>query len=256
MKIIRFEIIILKVKEMKKKVFIIIILMLGIGICAFSGYKLLVINREYSVSEELYSQQEELYVKKSESDGNENKNDTVDFVSLQKLNPDICGWIEIPQIKVSYPILQGENNNTYLRHLPDGTYNIGGSIFIDERCSNDFTFPVTVIYGHYMHNGSMFGRLKKFLDTSFMQKNPNFKIYTPDRVIEAQIISCFEIDKKSDIYTLPENEITKDYIKAISDASGTDFGSIDTKNYNIVLLSTCSHSFESARTVVAAIYKK
>lgn len=241
---------------MKKKFIIFIILVIGIGICVFSGYKILVINREYSASAELYSKQEELYVKKVEAEEKQNKNDIVDFVSLQKLNPDICGWIEIPQIKMSYPILQGENNNTYLRHLPDGTYNVGGSIFIDERCGNDFTSPVTVIYGHYMHNGSMFGRLKKFLDASFMQKNSNFKIYTPDRVIEAQIISCFEVDKKSDIYALPENEITKEYIKAISDASGMDFGSIDTKNYNIVLLSTCSHSFESARTVVAAIYKK
>ncbi len=247
----------LKVMYMKKKIFAVIPLILGIVICAFAGYKILVINREYKASITLYSEQEELYVKKidfGESDGNIIEKKAVDFKSLKKLNHDICGWIDIPQIKVSYPVLQGENDNTYLRHLPDGAYNIGGSIFIDERCENDFTSPVTVIYGHYMRNGSMFGRLKKFLDVPFLRKNPDFKIYTPNGDIDAHIVACFETDKDSDIYVLPESEITEEYAAALSKASGADFTGLNKEEYRIILLSTCSHSFESARTVVAAVY--
>ncbi len=242
--------------KMKKKIIGIILLAAGLAVCVFAGYKLFVINREYKLSEELYSEQEKKYVKIEQLDEKDTGGITVDFAGLKKENSDICAWLHIPSISVSYPVLQGENNNTYLRHLPDGTYNVGGSIFIDERCKNDFTSPVTVVYGHYMNNGTMFGRLKKFLDNSFLKTNKNFKIYTPEKETDAKIICCFETKSSSEIYNLPDENSINDYLNILSDESKTDLRSIDTANENIVILSTCSHSFESARTVLIAVIKK
>lgn len=234
-----------------KKIIASVVLIIALCVCLFSGYKIFIINNEYSKSEKLYSQQAEKYIKKDKK----NNGNTVDFTNIQVENKDICGWIEIPAIKVSYPVLQGENNNSYLRYLPDGTYSIGGSIFVDERCKSDFSSPVTVIYGHYMYNGSMFGRLKSFLDINFLKNNDEFKIYTPNKTITAQIIACFEISKNSEIYNLPENEITEDYINTFLKETSVDLSSVDKENEKIILLSTCSHSFDSARTVVVAKFK-
>ena len=55
----------------------------------------------------------------------------IDFVSLQRYNPDIIAWIRIPGTNIDYPVVQGPDNNKYLRHTPDGEYNIAGSIFLE-----------------------------------------------------------------------------------------------------------------------------
>lgn len=241
--------------KMKKKIIGFILLAAGLAVCVFAGYKLFIINREYKLSEDLYSVQEKKYVKTYPLNEEKTGEITVDFTGLKKENSDICAWLHIPSISVSYPVLQGENNNTYLRRLPDGTYNVGGSIFIDERCKSDFSSPVTVIYGHYMNNGTMFGRLNKFLDNSFLKTNRNFEIYTPEKHINAKIICCFETKSSSEIYNLPDENSINDYLNILSDESKADLKSIDTANENLVILSTCSHSFESARTVLIAVIK-
>ncbi len=242
---------------MKKKIVAIVILIAGVCVCLFSGYKIFVINREYDISEKFYSQQAEKCIKTEEKSSiNKSNEKTVDFDKLKKINADICGWIDIPAITVSYPILQGENNDAYLHHLPDGTYNFCGSIFIDERCKNDFSSPVTVIYGHCMKDGSMFAKLGRFLDKSLIKNNGTFKIYTPDKTITAKILNCFEITKNSEIYNLPKNKLSEDYIKNFYSETGTDLSKIDTNTYNLVLLSTCSFSFESASTDLVAVIPK
>ena len=89
---------------------------------------------------------------------------------------DIVGWLQLDNI--SYPILQAEDNQTYLHHLPDGTYNYGGSIFLYSHNSPLFTDEASFIYGHNMANGSMFGLLKKYMDSKY--KDHSFYIYLPD----------------------------------------------------------------------------
>ena len=235
----------------KKKIAGISLLAVGLVICIFAGYKIFVINREYKASITFYSEQEEKFVSKEYIPAEKREKLKIDFSELIKTNEDICGWISIPSIDISYPVLQGENNDTYLRHLPDGKYNIAGSIFVDERCKNDFTSPVTIIYGHYMNNGTMFGRLNRFLDSSFMRANDTFEIYTDNEIITAHIITCFETKNSSPIYKLPDGELNE-YISCLTEESNADFSEFDSEKMNLIILSTCSHSFKSARTVVVA----
>lgn len=171
---------------MKKNIRI-IILVSCVVICLFSIYKLITIQMNYKKGEKLYDDIKQQVVmtktpteivtpdvSEDAKDKQTDLNISVDFKALKKTNPDIFGWLHLPYGSISYPLLQGENNDTYLRQAYDKTPNNFGSIFIDYRNTNNLTDKHTIIYGHNMKNGSMFGTLKKFCDENFYKKNKYF----------------------------------------------------------------------------------
>lgn len=89
---------------------------------------------------------------------------------------DTVAWLQLDGI--SYPVLQAEDNETYLHHLPDGTYNYGGSLFLYNANDAAFTDESSFIYGHNMADGSMFGRLRDYTDSSYADHK--FYLYLPD----------------------------------------------------------------------------
>ena len=81
-------------------------------------------------------------------------------------NKDIIGYIKLINKDLEYPIVQGETNETYLHAGPDGSYDYNGSIFLDYGNTEDFLDTRSVLYGHNMRNGSMFGSLRNFYSES------------------------------------------------------------------------------------------
>ncbi len=124
----------------------------------------------------------------------------IDFDAIQAENPDVCAWIKIPGIEViDYPILQSApeaDDNYYLDHDINGTAKRAGSIYIQKLNHKDFSDPNTLIYGHNMLNGTMFGQLKKFRNKEFFQENRTIFIYTPNHILEYEIISAFVYDDR------------------------------------------------------------
>ena len=119
----------------------------------------------------------------------------IDFEELQRINPDIIGWISAPQINVDYPILRGETDEEYLNKDYNGNYTYLGSIFTwtdtDKLMNNDHI----VIFGHNCIGRQMFGGLKDFRDADFMANNPYIDIYTPTQhklleVYNAEVVHC------------------------------------------------------------------
>lgn len=96
---------------------------------------------------------------------------------LLEINPDTAAWLTIYGTNIDYPVMQGENDNEYLNKTATGEYLISGSIFMATRNSKDFSDPYTLIYGHHMANGSMFGDIEKFKDKDFFYntRNKRFK---------------------------------------------------------------------------------
>lgn len=102
----------------------------------------------------------------------------VDWESLYAANSDIVGWIQLDS-GANYPVVQGKDNSFYLTRGFYKEYNINGAIFMNSYNKSDWTDTNTVIYGHNMINGEMFGNNSKYTDKNYALEHPYFYIYTP-----------------------------------------------------------------------------
>ena len=211
-----------------------ILLLLCLGVFAYSGYKLIRIWLDYKAIGDEYHAVEEEFTKENtgtesvpEQPYTEEEKDVitkelerlsqdgmvfedaeppliVDFKELRAENPDIVGWLYVDAFPetISYPICRGTDNDYYLHHTFRKTYLFSGAIF--ENCENsaDFSDPHTIIYGHNMKNRSMFGNLKFLKEQERYDKNPYFWILTPEENYRYKIFAAFDTSYKSDVYTL------------------------------------------------------
>ena len=247
-----------------------LILVIAIGVFAFSAFQLGKIFLEYKAGTDEYNRVRE-YVTVTEPEPEQEQEETqtepeaeeakpvppqVDFDSLKAINPDVIGWIQIEGTSISYPIMKGTDNEYYLKHTFEGNYNAAGSIFIDYTNNSNFEDCNTIIYGHNMRNTTMFGDLKRYKnDEGFYEKNQFFNVYTADKVYRYQIFSYYDVDEDSDIYTVGygADDSWQAMIDKMVASSMKDTGIHPTKEDKVVTLSTCSKAGETKRFVVHGV---
>ena len=179
-------------------------------ICIFIGSGLMLAGTllEYKQGQDLYEAAAEQVLLPEKPDTQEEPDipaapfpPAIDFDLLSSISPDSVGWIWIPDSEISYPLVQGRDNQFYLTRTYDGGYNKLGSIFLDYRIPRDFSGRNTIIYGHNMKSDAMFGTLEKFRDQAFTDDRPVFYILREDGVHRYQIFSAYVTDALSDTYT-------------------------------------------------------
>lgn len=127
----------------------------------------------------------------------------IDFKSLQAENEDIYAWLEIPGTDISYPILQHPTEDEYyLRRDYKGNHAIAGCLFTEHSYnSTSFDDPMTVIYGHDMDNGEMFGSLQTiYADEASFTEHQEIIIYLPDRELHYTVFAAVPFDKAHILY--------------------------------------------------------
>ncbi len=179
----------------------------------------------------------------------------VDFDELLKKNKDTVAFIHMENNNINYPVVQSKDNNYYLTHAFDKSYNEAGWVFLDYRNNiNSLSFN-NIIYGHGRLNKTVFGSLKDTLDKKWQSNKDNLAIYisTPNENMIFQIFSIYTIKSESYyINTLFNNKNEKSkwldtMIKRNTSAINT---SVDT-NDKILTLSTCLDD-NGGRVVVQA----
>lgn len=115
-----------------------------------------------------------------------------DWEAIWKEYPDVVGWIWAPEIGIDYPVLQGETNDTYLYSLPDGSYSIAGSIFLDSRNDPQMTDPLSAMYGHNMTRGNMFTPLLGYRKQAFYLEHPTLLYYCPGKAYQITVFAGSE----------------------------------------------------------------
>lgn len=182
----------------------------------------------------------------------------IDFEGLQKVNPEIIGWIEMPGLALSYPLLQGKDNAYYLTHLADRQSGVSGSIFVDYHNQPDFSDRNTIIYGHNMKDGSMFAKLDKYGSPELYQKEPYFYIYIPGKVLKYQIFSCYAGSVGSEAYTyeFPKIKEFQAFLQTIQSYAAYDTGTEIEGTERVVTLSTCVNTNRNYRYLIHGILEK
>lgn len=240
-----------KAKKKRKAGRIVLTLILFICIAVFcvSAYQLYKILSNYHKSNKEYDTIQDEVVEKT------NEGYFVDFDKLQAQNPDCIGWIRFENLDISYPIMQGSNNEYYLHHTINGSYLYAGSIFMNYQNAGDFSDMNTFIFGHNMKNDSMFGLLGDFKDKEIYEENPSFWIYTPEGANRYDIFSCYVADANEDTYTVyhGEGEEYDAYVKQLKENSAYPIDVEVDGTDKIVTLSTCTAEGYDYRYIVNGV---
>ena len=125
------------------------------------------------------------------------------LVDAMKLNPDVYAWITIPGTNVDLPVAQRPDSDTYYmkRDLYD-MYSICGMLMTQPTYNTKtFNDPVTVIYGHCMLSGAMFGQLQSFYcSENGMEKYKTIEICLPDKGLTYEVFAAVPYDNRHILY--------------------------------------------------------
>ena len=181
----------------------------------------------------------------------------MDLDALREVNPDVVGWILIPDTKINYPLMQGEDNDYYLNHTWDQKKNGAGSIYLEQLSNPELTDFNTIIYGHNMANGSMFANLHQYRYQNFWESHPYVYIRTDEGVYRYEIFSAYRANVDSNTYALSfsDEEFKEEFLQYILSESVIETGVQPEITDRILTLSTCSGAGYSTRWVVQARLK-
>ncbi len=237
-----------------------IILVIAIVVFSVSAYKLYGIFSEYNKGDKEYKKIQDLVINTTKTDKTEEDTFSVDFEKLLEMNSDVVGWIRFEEpSEINYPVVQGRDNEEYLKRTFEANTNKLGTLFVDVNNPGDFSGKNTFIYGHNMKNGSMFAQLLKYKDDSFYKEHPYFYIYTPDgKVRTYEIFSAGVVKDTSDSYIMdyPDDASFQIYIDYIKQQSSYPTSAEVTTASKIVSLSTCTNVKDDERFLVHGVMIK
>lgn len=168
----------------------------------------------------------------------------IDFKSLKQKNSDTIAWIKVNGTNIEYPVVKTTNNDYYMTHSFDKSYNSAGWVFMDYKNKFDGTDNNMVIYAHNRKDSSLFGTLKKILTKEWQNNEENYIIpfITENEKAEYQVFSIYKIEKEDYYITtnFGTNSIFQKFIDTIKSRSEKDFKTDVTTNDNILTLSTCA----------------
>ena len=237
-----------------------IILVIAIVVFAVSAYKLYGIFSEYNKGDKEYQKIQDLVINTEKKDDTQEEAFSVDFEKLLEMNSDVVGWIRFDEpSEINYPVVQGRDNEEYLKRTFEANTNKLGTLFVDVNNPGDFSGRNTFIYGHNMKNGSMFAQLLKYKDDSFYKEHPYFYIYTPDgKVRTYEIFSAGVVKDTSDSYIMDyaDDAAFQTYIDYIKQQSAYPTSAEVTTASKIVSLSTCTNVRDDERFLVHGVMIK
>lgn len=186
----------------------------------------------------------------------------MDYASLKAINSDFVGWLYYEPVNLSYPVVIDKGDGYYEHHSFELDDNPVGAIFMDYLCKVNFESFNTIIYGHNMRNGTMFGYLNDIIeDKKMIEENPYFYVFTENDAYMYKIVSGYYTNNKSNTYNLSLEytlDDMKDYVDFMNGASKTYknqefFDEEVAEDLKICTLSTCHGLNSNQRTVIHGV---
>ncbi len=165
------------------------------------------------------------------------------------LPKNMVAWLTVDGTSIDYPVMQGETNNEYLNKDPLGNYALSGSIFLDSRNAPDFTDPYSLIYGHHMEYGKMFGSLDSFMEKGYFDAHRTATLTFGGEVHRIKFFACLVTDgAEKEVFAPTETDGTLEYVR--------QHASIwyEPEGERLIALSTCKHPQTTDRFIVFGVF--
>ena len=173
---------------------------------------------------------------------------TAQVRQLSAEHSNFVAWLYIPDTNIDYPIMQSGDNEYYTRRAVDGSYLYAGSLFMDYRCSSDFSDFNSVIYGHNMGNGTMFADIPNYENEEFFM-NHSFGWLTTEN--DVRLIDFFAVARTSDtsgLYLAVPN--FNEWDNQLRNCASIYKEIEVTESDHLLMLSTCTSAEGNSRTIL------
>lgn len=174
------------------------------------------------------------------------------LAELQAINPDVCGWLTIDGTHIDYPVVIGETDMEYVNKDVYGDFALSGSIFLDSDNARDISDSYTLVYGHHMDNGAMFGDVVEFANTDYFESHPSGTLYLPNATYTIEIFACVQVDAfDSMIYDpLAQNGDVSELLNYVDEiAVQSRYIGVQPSD-KVIGLSTCAEAETNGRVVI------
>lgn len=178
----------------------------------------------------------------------------IDFEALQKMNPDIVGWIYFEGIDINYPVVKHTDNDYYLDHMFNGEVNSSGSIFLDANNDSDFSDKNSILYGHHMKNGTMFSKITNYTEQSYYDEHKVAYLLTADKNYKVSLFSGYSTGASDTAWKI--SFTNDDFLSWINQVIQKSYFASEVSpkaDDRIITFSTCSYEFNNARFVLHGI---
>ena len=183
------------------------------------------------------------------------------YKELAEMNPELLGWISIEGTSIDYPVMYSPDRpEYYLDHAFDGSESSYGVPFADFRCPVDGNY--FLIYGHHMHNKTMFAQLLQYDSERFYEEHPVFRFDTIYEEREYQVMAAFKSrvyrDEEKNVFRyyryfdLSQEEVFAEYVQQVLALAKYDTGVTAEYGDELIALSTCSYHESNGRFVLVA----
>ena len=167
----------------------------------------------------------------------------VDFSELKLTNSDTVGWIKVNGTNVNYPFVQGDNNDYYLKHSFNKSYNAAGWVFLDYRNNKNELDKNNIIYAHGRMDNTMFGSLRRIITNGWLNNKDNhvIRLSTESENTLWQVFSVYRIPTTNDYIRVEfsSDDDFNGFIDLIKSRSNYDFNTTVSSSDKILTLSTC-----------------
>ncbi len=182
------------------------------------------------------------------------------YEEAKKTNPDVIGWISVPNTRIDYPVVRTDDNEYYLTHNVEKEESKHGAVFMDFRNSNSDQQRHIILYGHNMKNGTMFHDLNNYKQRSFFEENRIITFLWDGKETKWEVYAAYVVKQgvyyihtrfgSDDNYVEYMNSII-DYAKESKYSVVDDTVSIKASD-QVLTLSTCTYEYDNSYFAVCA----
>ena len=130
----------------------------------------------------------------------------------ERVSEEQVGWISFAGTGIDYPVMQAGDNYAYLNKNPYGEFSLSGAIFLDYRSDGDFLDPYSLIYGHHMEHGKMFGSLDLYLDPDYFDAHRSGTLVTNRAVYRVELFAAVSADGSDRVLFSPQGRSAEEVL--------------------------------------------